>query len=189
MKKLLCLILILFQVQFALADDYTITEGAGRTMAADDISSKLYPRVKLVYGADGTNSGDASPTNPFPVTDIPTAATGWTPYKLISANTTNATSVKGSAGALGGYIVSNTNASPRWLKFYNKASAPTVGTDATYLAPIMIPGNSNGILGHVEFNKGIAFTTGIAFAITTGVTDADTGAVGANEVTVTVLYK
>lgn len=108
--------------------------------------------------------------------------------KLISAATTNATSVKGSAGQVFGWFVSNTNAAPRYLKLYNKATAPTVGTD-TPLMTILIPGNANGAGAVVEFTNGIVFSTGIALALTTGVSDADTTSVGASEIVVNLLYK
>lgn len=110
-------------------------------------------------------------------------AGGCTPAKLISAATTNATSVKPSAGQLYWVYVTNTNAAIRWLKFYNKASAPTVGTDVPVLV-LGIPGNTAGAGGTVSITIGIQFTTGIAFATTTGVADADSAAVAANELVI-----
>ena len=108
---------------------------------------------------------------------------------LISAATTNATSVKASAGQVYSIYAHNLNAAVRYLKLYNKASAPTVGTDTPVLT-LPIPGNTAGA-GFVldTGGMGIAFATGIALALTTGVADADTGAVAANEIVVTVLYK
>lgn len=41
-----------------MADNTTITAGVGTTIAADDVSGVLYPRVKLVTGADGAADGD-----------------------------------------------------------------------------------------------------------------------------------
>jgi hypothetical protein len=49
------------------ADTVAITAGAGTSIATDDISSVHYQRIKLVHGADGTNDGDVSNTNPLPV--------------------------------------------------------------------------------------------------------------------------
>lgn len=37
-----------------MADDITVTPGAGATIAADDVGGKLHQRVKLALGADGT---------------------------------------------------------------------------------------------------------------------------------------
>lgn len=116
----------------------------------------------------------------------PAVATGgYTPGKLISAATTNATTIKAGAGTLGFLTASNVNASPRYLKLYNKASNPTVGTD-TPVFVFLIPGNTAGAGTNLAIAsaKGINFSAGIAFAMTTGVADTDTGAVAANEVVV-----
>lgn len=114
---------------------------------------------------------------------------GLTPHSIISAATTNATSVKAAAGILGMLFVSNINASPRYIKFYNKASAPTVGTDTPILR-FIIPGNTAGAGFNVPLPaQGIAFSTGIAYAITTGELDNSTGAVAANEILVNLGYK
>ncbi len=114
--------------------------------------------------------------------------------RVISAATTNATPVKASAGQVYSLYVANVSTgSVRYLKLYNKASAPTVGTD-TPVMTIPIPGTSiTGAAGAGVVidtgGMGIAFATGIAFALTTGVADADTGAVAANEIVVNLLYK
>jgi hypothetical protein len=56
-----------------MADDITIaTSGGTETIGADEISSVKYPRNKLIYGPDGTNTGDVqlastSAAGPLPV--------------------------------------------------------------------------------------------------------------------------
>jgi len=116
------------------------------------------------------------------------AAGGATAYKLVSAASTNATSVKASAGTLYMVTASNVNAAVRYLKLYNKASAPTVGTD-TPVFTFAIPGNTAGAGTNIPIpNVGIAFPTGIAFALTTEATDAGTTAVAANEIVVNLAY-
>lgn len=119
----------------------------------------------------------------------PQTANGLSASKTISAATTNATSVKGSAGQVYAIYAHSINAAVRYLKLYNKATAPTVGTDTPVLT-LPIPGNAAGA-GFVldTGGMGIAFSTGIGFALTTGVADADTGAVAANEIVVNLLYK
>lgn len=108
-----------------------------------------------------------------------------TPYKLNSAATTNATSVSATANTLLlGYYISNTNSSVRYVKFYNKASAPTVGTDTPVLV-LAIPGSG---AANVSFPAGVNFSTGLAFATTTGAADSDTGAVALNEIIVNLVY-
>lgn len=50
-----------------MADDVTLNAGSGGdVIAADDISSVKFQRVKLTLGADGVNDGDISSTNPIP---------------------------------------------------------------------------------------------------------------------------
>lgn len=111
---------------------------------------------------------------------------GATVSRIISAASTNATSVKGTTGQVVGWYLSNQNASAaRYVKLYNKATAPTVGTDATALVlPVPAGGAAN-----LSLPFGIAFSAGIALAITGGVTEADTTAVAASEVVVNLFYK
>lgn len=114
----------------------------------------------------------------------PRTSGGYTIERLVSANSTNATSVKASAGQVFGWVLWNDNAAHRFFKLYNKASAPTVGTDT----PVMTIGLPPDASVHVEFVTGIEFDTGIGFGTTTGVADSDTGAVAANEILVNLFY-
>lgn len=119
---------------------------------------------------------------------VAAATGGATPYKLVSAATTNATSVKASAGTVYLITASNVNAAARYLKLYNKASAPTVGTD-TPVFTFIIPGNTAGAGTNIPLPAmGVNFSTGIAFALTTGIADADTGAVAASDIAVNLAY-
>lgn len=103
-----------------------------------------------------------------------------------AAATTNATSVKASAGNVYGMCLTNNSAAVKYLKFYNKASAPTVGTD-TPVAVFGIPANGGNLtIDHVWAVP--RFSTGIAYAITGAVTDADTTAVAVNDVSGWIVY-
>lgn len=116
-------------------------------------------------------------------------AGGATPFKLISAASTNATVVKGtSGGQIYTLAAINLNAAVRYLKLYNKATSPTVGTD-TPVMTIPIPGNTAGAGLVMSFGPGLEFGTGIGIALTTGAGDSDTGAVAANEIIVNIAYK
>lgn len=57
-----------------MADNATLP-ATGASVAADDISSVLYQRVKLIHGADGTNDGDVSTANPLPVRSMQVTCT------------------------------------------------------------------------------------------------------------------
>lgn len=51
-----------------MADNVILNPGsAGSTIAADDIGGVHFQRNKLIFGPDGTNSGDVSLTVPLPV--------------------------------------------------------------------------------------------------------------------------
>lgn len=121
---------------------------------------------------------------------IPVAGTtgGATPYHLVSAASTNSTSVKASAGTVYDVQCFNVNASPRYLKFFDKASAPTLGTD-TPVKTILIPGNTSGAGATATFPVGVNFANGIAIAITGGIADSDNTAVGASDCAINFDYK
>jgi hypothetical protein len=158
------------------------TEGSGTVLAADDIGGAQFQRQKLTHGADGTAT-DASVTAPMPVRLAAIASGGATPYRLVSAVGTNSAAVKASPGTVYGLIVGNANSSPRYLKLYDSASAPTVGTTTPKMT---IPVNR---LTKLELPQGITFTSGIGIGLTTGAADGDTGGVAANELAVTVFYR
>lgn len=101
-------------------------------------------------------------------------------YRLLSAAaTTNPTSVKASAGRV--YQVLGYNAAPalRYLKLYNKASAPTVGTD-TPVKTIALPPQSAFAIDNADLGR--SFSSGIAFALTVNVADSDATALAAGDI-------
>ena len=111
---------------------------------------------------------------------------GGSKHHLKSAATTNATSVKASAGRVNMLNVSNLTAAAKFLKLYNLAVAPTVGTSTPFM---VVPIQANTTLPVVHNDIGIYFSTGIAYAITGAIADSDTTAVGANEVIVNMIYR
>jgi len=106
-----------------------------------------------------------------------------------SANSTNATSIKGSAGAIFNLIIHNTHSgggagASIALRLYNKTTAPVVGTDVPFIV-IHVPSNSSKEL---NFTSGITFTSGIAYSITGGDSLLDATAVDADGVQLYVGY-
>lgn len=119
----------------------------------------------------------------------PSTTGGSTPYHLVSLGSTNATSIKASAGSLLGLQVFNTNAAARYLHLTDTAGAPTPGTTIP-VKTILVPGGSAGGGTIVPFGSaGVAFATGIGFWLSTGAADNDTGAVGAGDLILNVDYK
>lgn len=148
-------------------------------------------KVDVIRG-DGTAAlSNATPVQVLSApttTVVPSASTSVgasSAHHLISAATTNATSVKASVGVINDIQVSNASASPRYFKLYNKASAPTVGTD-TPVKTILVPAGDTVALSFAP--HGLRLTSGIAYALTTGIAVADVAAVGASEMAVNIAY-
>lgn len=97
---------------------------------------------------------------------------------LSAAASTNATVAKASPGTLFRFSGYNANAAARYLKFYDKATAPTVGTDV----PVMTAYLPALTAFSMDIPSGLSFAAGISYALTTGVADADTGALTAADV-------
>jgi hypothetical protein len=125
----------------------------------------------------------ASDQSNLPISAKPTATVnGTTSSRINAAASTNATSLKASAGQVYSIDVFNVAAYDVFLKFYNKASAPTVGTDTpVWTIPIKAGAGYSNV-----FPLGKAFSTGIAYAITKLQADSDTTAVAALDVTGTM---
>src|SRR6185437_1283442 len=64
---------------------------------------------------------------------------------LVSAATTNSTLVKNSKGQVYGWSIYNKSAATVFVKLYNKATAPTIGTD-TPVFTIPVPAGSSAVL-------------------------------------------
>ena len=88
-----------------------------------------------------------------------------------SANDTNATSAKATPGSLFHVNGYNSSATITYLKFYDKATAPTVGTDVPVLT-LSLPA-----LAVFSYDlQGFVFATGIAYGLTTAAADNGTAA-------------
>jgi hypothetical protein len=133
---------------------------------------------KLLVNCTGCSAGST-------VSLIPATTGGVTMSHLIAAASTNGTSLKASAGQLYGASIYNNAAYPVYLKFYNLATTPTVGTSTVvYEVPVQA-----GTEREVHSDEGLAFGTGIAYAITKGITDADATALLLSDASVDLIYK
>jgi hypothetical protein len=106
-----------------------------------------------------------------------------------SANSTNATSVKGSSGAVFNMIIHNTHSgggggSAIAFRLYDKATAPIVGTDVPMIV-IHVQSNDSK---EINFTSGITFVNGIAYSITDGSSLMDATVVSADGVQVYIGY-
>lgn len=130
--------------------------------------------------------GNTANTTAWLVSDRPATSGGLSKFHLVGAATTNATNVKASAGQVYGITAFNLNAAPAYLKFHNTSGTPTAGSGVT--DTFMIPGNTAGAGLVINFDKGIAFSTGIGITLVTGIADSNASAIAASEVVVNIYY-
>ena len=159
----------------ATAGTTTVTAWASQTVTPKNYSSVA------VSGTVTVSSGTITPSV--------SANNGFGSYHtLISAASTNATSVKASGGTIGTLTVTNSTASLRWFRLFNLIVAPTVGT-STPVLNFQIPPNS---MEHIDTSfAGLRLPNGIAYAITGGTATAavtDSTAVGAGDVVVNMSF-
>jgi len=112
-------------------------------------------------------------------------------FKLNSAASTNATLIKAGTGQIYSIAVSGHHATlARYLKVYDNAVAPTVGTTIPILtvgAPPLTTTTNTAV--HLNFGTfGISYTNGLAIAITGVGTDADATAVALGDLKVVISY-
>jgi hypothetical protein len=106
-----------------------------------------------------------------------------------STASTNSTLIRGSAGTVFNIIVHNTHSgggsgSAIALRFYDKATAPVVGTDV----PMIIIHVQSNDSKEINFTSGITFKNGIAYSITDGAALLDATPVSADGVQVYIGY-
>lgn len=94
-------------------------------------------------------------------------------YRILSSAGVNAAVIKSSTAQLFAYSLLNKNAAPRYVKLYNKATAPTAA-DVPVLT-LMVPGSSTGAGQNVcELVEGMhGFGSGMSIRITGGPEDND----------------
>ena len=118
---------------------------------------------------DENSSGLISTIGAVTLSDSPAE----TYAQVITAATTNATSVTSGATKLRTISLVNGVATLRFFKIYDKATAPTVGTDTPVLTLTMSPNNPSPF---TLPNGGLSLSLGFAYAMTLGVANSDTTA-------------
>ena len=150
------------------------SQTSGTTTLVAHASQQATPKLQQsVMGTVGLSSGTT-------ITPAASVAQGMSLYhSLVTAATTNATSVKASNGNIGTLILTNNSASWAYFKLINKASAPTVGTDTAVInigvAPNSTQDCSTAFAG-LRMNLGIAYyvSAGTSLTDNTALPAADT---------------
>ena len=120
-------------------------------------------------------------TELFPVKASASAGKGGIPSNsrlLSAANTVNATIVKASQGRVYKIRGLNAAAAVRYIKLYDKATAPAATDTPTHT--FAVPASA---VFDIDFGLiGVSFTAGISYRLTTGAPDNDTGALTAADI-------
>ena len=123
---------------------------------------------------------------PLPSFGAPTMG-GYSPhliYTVQSLASVNSTLVLARPGVISQISLSNHDATHSFIKFYNKATAPVVGTDIP-LATMLIPTKDNFI---ITLPFGLNFSNGIGFGLTKNPEVSDTAGVSADGIVGFITY-
>ena len=134
----------------------------------------------LTVKVDQTTPGTTNAVQPVPGT-----TNGLSAFKSLDLDETEE-DVKTSAGMVYGWYLFNAAASTRYVKFYNATAANTTVGTTTPAITVPLPAGQGA---NVAFEHGIAFSTAICVAATTGLADNDTGAPTTSDVVANVFYK
>ena len=157
----------------------SVSNYANQDITIQDVLRSSTNAVTVSSGTVTTVSTVTAVSSSTPVT--PTVTNG----TINSAASTNATSVKATAGTMWSIVITNINVAARFVKLYNLASAPIVGTSTPVLT-IAVP--SSGTIQVDGGANGIRFSTGIALAITGLAPDNDTTAVTVSDTKILINY-
>ena len=157
---------------------------AGRTLDTSAISGTVAldsATLSALEGVNATVSGTVTVTAGTVNPVVPA-----TPYFLNSAATTNGALILTGTSNLSSFYATNEGATTAYIKLYNKATAPTVGTDVPEMT-IPVPDAVLGVPGVATIPigfHGFRFALGLGIAITRKAGHTDTTAIGAGEVKV-----
>lgn len=94
------------------------------------------------------------------------------PLKFNSAATNNATLVRAGRNMVTTLVGTNSTATAYYLKLYDKATAPTCGTDIPKTVVVVPPLGVGGTVSP-ELGPGLRFNLGLGFCLVAGIADAD----------------
>jgi hypothetical protein len=113
------------------------------------------------------------------------------PFHLVAAATNNATLISAGSHTVFGAQLGGVGAAPAYLKIYDKATAPTCGTDIP-VKILIIPAAATAALGggsNVSTAEGVLISLGLGICVTAGIADNDNTAVAAATYVINIDYK
>lgn len=161
----------------------------GTDTAASGLNGRLQriaQRLTSLITALGSpfQAGGSIGNTSFGAVLAPTTSGGCSSTHLVSAASTNATSVKASAGQLYGLTAFNVANYPVYIKLHNTAGTPTAGSGVVRTFAVQA-----GVPFTYSNPNGLAFSTGIALTIVKDLADAGSTAVAAGDCVVDIDWK
>ena len=165
-----------------------MTDGTNQGPVGATVATGIYNRI-----TDGTTQAAVKAASTAAVAADPGLVVTLSPnlpvptvHTLTSAATTNATSVKASAGRVTALVLTNLTGTVFFFKMFQKATAPTVGTDIPVLT-VSVPVSAVPYVLPLS-DLGLQFGTGIAYSITNLIADTDATAITAGACKVMMNY-
>ena len=150
--------------------------GGRGTNAAGSAPSVLVAGGSVAVTGSVTTSGTVTNTQTFPATGGPA---------LFTNNTGAATVVKATAGTIYTLNANNTTAAARYVRLFQKATAPTLGTDVPSVV-VTVPAGSSKEISFAP--GGLTFGSGIGVAVTTDAAQLGSTVATAGDVQLTISY-
>jgi hypothetical protein len=169
-------------------DNPVVVDDAAFTVATTSVNMAGFLADQT--STDSVNEGDAGAARMTLdrkqiVTMAPSADTEGLSFVMDIDLDETETAIKATAGKLYGWYLYNDGAAEVYVKIYNATVASVVVGTTTPDLTIPVPAGS---AANVEYTNGIAFSTAITAAATTGVATADATAPAANQVVANFFY-
>lgn len=155
--------------------------------------TQVWTLIPGTYATEPIPAAQVTATQPVSGTVTATVTAGTvnpvvpaTPYFVNSAASTNGAMILTGTSNVSSFYATNEGATAAYIKLYNKATAPTVGTDVPEMT-IPVPAAVSGVPGVATIPigfHGFRFALGLGIAITRNAVHTDTTAIGAGEVKV-----
>jgi hypothetical protein len=114
-----------------------------------------------------------------------TSTTGLTPFAVVWPGNTTPQQVGAGAGQVCGWSLFNAATAARYVRFFDSATAPTMGTSVPAFTVALPAGAGANVLG----SPGVQFNAGVWVSVTTGVVPTDNTAPAANDVVMSLFHK
>lgn len=106
-------------------------------------------------------------------------------YHKVAGASTNVATIKASPGTVIGWKIYNNAPYPVYIKLFNKAGTPVLGSDM----PQQTIGVDAGMTAELAISGGLSYSAGIGVAVTKNLADADATAVAAGDCVMDIFYQ